>query len=96
MNPLEKSSLFWDINREELDPITHREFIVSRIFSFGNKEDVFWMKKTYTTEQLKDIFQKYEKNLDDKSRNYWFLFFRSHSVCIPKPLMNRQSTFSKR
>ncbi|QQS60960.1 MAG: hypothetical protein IPN70_03660 [Candidatus Moraniibacteriota bacterium] len=96
MNPLKKTSLFWDVNCQELDENIHGEFIVSRILSFGNEEDVSWMMKTYTKKQLEEIFQKYEKVLDEKSRNYWFIFFTVHGLCIPKLSITKQSAFSKR
>lgn len=43
---------FWDTNINTLDIIKNKQFIISRIFSFGNDTAVKWMLKTYTREDI--------------------------------------------
>lgn len=53
---------FWDVNIDKLDKKKNQNFIISRIFSFGNDQDVKWLLNIYTDEDI--IFTA------KKSRNF--------------------------
>lgn len=97
MNTLAKSSLFWDVDIHTLDKHLHSDFIVSRIFSFGDEDDVRWMTENYSPQYLKEVFERHSGNVDERSKNYWILFFQfHHSLCIAKLSTTQHSAFSKR
>ena len=58
METLRKKSLFWDIDPVSLSPESHWFFIIERILEFGDIDDLKWMKKNFTPEQVGHTAQK--------------------------------------
>jgi len=51
-------TLFWDVNREEIDAETHRRFIISRVLERGNLSDWAETKAHYTLPVIVDEAQQ--------------------------------------
>ncbi len=66
---LHKKSLFWDIEPGSLSPESHWFFIIERMLEFGDIEDLRWMKKTFTSEQIRYTVEK-SRNLTLRSRSF--------------------------
>ncbi len=46
-------TLFWDVNKSELDLTKHRRFIIERTMTHGTLSDWFLIKKIYGKELIK-------------------------------------------
>lgn len=66
--------LFWDAKKEEIDFYHHRSYIVSRIMDYGDTEDVKWMLKAYTPQQIVEVVKK-RRGLSRKSALFWSTYF---------------------
>jgi len=66
--------VLWDVDIEELDLKKHWSFVIERIMVYGNENDVQWMLKTFSKEQLIEVVKK-SRNLDRKTANFWALWF---------------------
>lgn len=62
METLQKKSLFWDIEPVSLSAESHWFFIIERILEFGDIDDLRWMKKNFTPEQIKRTVENVEKS----------------------------------
>jgi hypothetical protein len=93
MLTLEKVSLFWDVDHTTLDIEQHFRFIVERILSRGDVDDLKWALETYGQTRLKEVVVS-ARSLDPRSLNFWQLYFSlSPSVCIPKLSQRTPSAF---
>ncbi|MFH1866861.1 MAG: hypothetical protein ABIJ81_02135 [Patescibacteria group bacterium] len=64
--------LFWDIDRQKLNYITHRRFIIGRVLKFGNLKDWRQAKQLYGEGLLRKTLAKIP-DLDNKSQVFWSL-----------------------
>ncbi len=58
MESLKKQTLFWDVERDTLSPDEDWFFIVERILEFGDIEDLFWMRNTFSEDKIKETVKK--------------------------------------
>ena len=94
METLKKQQLFWDIDLKNLDSKTNRDFIIVRILQYGDRDDVIWAQKFYGKELLKKVFEKNAQKINEKSCNFWSLYFKlDSSLCIAKRLTQKRSAF---
>jgi hypothetical protein len=91
MKTIEKQSLFWDVNLDEIDEKKHRDFIVQRILMLGDVDDLKWATDAYGAEIIRDIFQKSYQKMDFKSRNFWCFYFN-----LEKEKCNQMQSTNKR
>ncbi|MDD2714840.1 MAG: hypothetical protein PHW04_02980 [Candidatus Wallbacteria bacterium] len=66
--------LFWDVAVESIVTGKHDFFIVERIITLGNPEQVNWMLKKFPVELLIEVLRK-SRNLDKKGANFWAVHF---------------------
>jgi hypothetical protein len=96
METLKKQHLFWDVNLKEIDLQKSRRFIIERILSRGDLEDLKWASDFYGKELIKNVLIN-NKSLDAKSQNFWCLYFNvDKSKCIHNQLIKKQSVFWRR
>jgi hypothetical protein len=79
--------LFWDAEPRSVDKRIHRSYIVRRIMDYGNMEDVKWMLRTYSTEEIIDVLKK-SRGLSPKSACFWSAYFnlaREEIACLNTP-----------
>ena len=50
--PIELKKYFWDTNFEKLDLKKNMKYIISRLFCEGDIEDIRWLKRNYTREEI--------------------------------------------
>lgn len=53
-----KKSLFWDVDRNRLSPEKDWFFIIERVLEFGDIDDLFWLKETFSEKKIKDTVKK--------------------------------------
>jgi hypothetical protein len=94
MKTLEKKDLFWDVG--DVDSQKHKKFIIERVLSFGDIDDVYWAMEFYGKDQLKKVVEKTRK-LDKKSANFWCHYFNINKEEWKKnQLVWTQSAFWRR
>ncbi len=69
MIPIELKKYFWDVIFEELDIKKNKQYIISRIYCYGDLKAIKWLKETYTTEDIKEVAKK-SRNLKPLVANY--------------------------
>ena len=67
--------LFWDVDKDRVDVKKHRFYIIKRIMDFGNVEEVRWMMKNYTPEDIIEVLRK-SRGISRKSAYFWSAYFR--------------------
>lgn len=67
--PQKMKHLFWSVNTEKLDQITHKDYIVNQVLQFGGLSDLSWLIKHYDRDELYIMVNK-NKNLSKMSVNF--------------------------
>lgn len=60
---------FWDVQFENLDIKSDKQYIISRLYSQGNLRAIKWLKKTYTFNDIQEV-AKHSRKLTPLSANY--------------------------
>ncbi len=60
---------FWDVNIESLDKEKHKQYIISRMFNFGDDEAIEWVKEEYTDEEIENVARN-SRNFTKKSAEF--------------------------
>jgi len=81
----QKKYLFWDTKTLDLE--LNKQFIIDRIFQFGQPEDYQWARSYYGDAAIKGALRK-SKTIDAKS----FVFWCQHFSINPQECLFRQST----
>lgn len=69
METLLKKNLFWDVDTEKLTSQDNWFFVIERILEFGDIDDLFWMKETFSRENIEDTVRK-SRILSKRTRSY--------------------------
>ena len=67
--PIELKKYFWDTEFEMLDKQKNKNYIISRIYCYGDLKDIKWIKENYTQEEIKEVAKK-SRNLKPIVANY--------------------------
>lgn len=70
--------IFWDLDAEKLDIKKNAHSIIERVLEWGDSEQVHWMMKTYSKEEIIERV-KASRQLSQKSANFWANYYK-----IPK------------
>ena len=84
--PRNVKKYFWEIDAKKLNPDKYPEYVIARILEYGDREDVAWMLKHYSRNQIIKILEN-SRNLSQKSANYWVEYFdlpRRKILCLQK------------
>jgi hypothetical protein len=60
--------LFWDVERDSLNPEKHTRWIIERVLEKGNYSDWLALKSNVTKERLEKEFNRLR--IDPKARNF--------------------------
>ena len=74
MIPQHVRPLFWDVNLEHFDPAAHARYTIERVLEHGDEDDVAWLLRVFTKEQIKDVLRT-DRRLSPRSANFWALVF---------------------
>lgn len=86
MNAL-SSHLFWDVNRQEIDPVKHAAWLTHRVLEYGRWADWRILVSEYGKPRLAEL-AKGLRNLSPKSLAFcsaWFELPQSAFRCSPNP-----------
>jgi|YelNatPaOPRAMG01_1025707.scaffolds.fasta_scaffold158766_2 hypothetical protein len=78
--------LFWDVNKDEVDPELHKSFIIRRIVNHGDMDDVRWMLNIYSKDEIIHVIKK-SKGISRKSAFFWATYFNIPTedvICLKK------------
>ena len=66
----------WSYDLSQLDLEKHKNIIIKNILDFGTVQATDWLKKNYTTEEIKKSIQNsYSSDWSKKSLNFWSLIY---------------------
>lgn len=69
--PQNLQGVLWSRSVDKLDIIKDKNYIIHQILSSGSWENVEWLFKTYTTNDIRESFEKYpEKDYTQQSYNF--------------------------
>ena len=87
--------LFWDVNKDTVDMKKHRPHVIRRIMDHGDIQDVKWMLKAYSSEEIVRVLKK-SRGLSRKSAYFWAAYFNVPRVeveCLKMPYQKRLRPF---
>jgi hypothetical protein len=93
--PLRIRRLFWDVDKDAVDLKLHRSYIIRRIIDYGNIEDVRWMLKAYSSDEIIDVVKK-SRGLSRRSAWFWVHYFQilpEEVECLKTSLIQKQERF---
>lgn len=68
--PEKMKPYFWDCNFEKLTIEEYPEFIIERVLSFGNFNDIKWLLKRINKEKFFRVALN-SRRLDNRTKNFW-------------------------
>jgi hypothetical protein len=74
METLNKKSIFWDVDPNQLNLTANSEFIISRVLNYGDIADYRWALKFYGPKKIRHSVEA-GKQLDNKSTVFWRQYF---------------------
>jgi Family of unknown function (DUF6922) len=81
--------LLWDVDREALDPVKHKKFIIERVLKYGTPKEVVWLLARYAEADIIAVI-KSSRNLDRKTATYWSVHYNipaDEIRCLQMPLI---------
>ena len=87
--------LFWDVNKETVDVDGHRAYIIPRIMDYGTTEDVKWMLRAYSPQEISEVLKK-RRGLSRKSACFWAAYFnipKEEIACLKSPYPKKPRPF---
>ena len=67
--PNELKKYFWDTEFKKLDIKKNMKYIISRLYCYGDMNEIKWLKSVYSEEDIKDV-AKSSRNLKPLVANY--------------------------
>lgn len=67
--PEELKKYFWDTEFNKLDIKEHKNYIISRLYCYGDLKAIRWVNKTYKKEEIKEVARN-SRNLKPIVANY--------------------------
>lgn len=67
--PNELKKYFWDTEFDKLDIKKNMKYIISRLYCYGDINEIKWLKSVYSDEEIKDV-AKNSRNLKPLVANY--------------------------
>ncbi|MEA1928389.1 MAG: hypothetical protein U9N73_09295 [Candidatus Auribacterota bacterium] len=77
---------FWDTEFEDIILGNRRVYVLRRILEYGDEKAVAWMRKNFTTAEMKNALSNY-RGYSQKSANYWALLLdmpREKILCLKR------------
>lgn len=72
--PAKFRTLFWDTGIDKIHIRRNAKYIIERILELGDIEAVEWLQRVYTGQTIIDVLSL-SRNITEKSRNFWMLWF---------------------
>jgi len=72
-----RQSLFWDVDPKKIDVEKNAQYVIERIFDFGNDKEVRWLWNFYDKTLLKNVVEK-SRCLMPETKALWTLMLKSN------------------
>jgi len=72
-----RRSLFWDADPRKIDPKKNAQYVIERIFDFGNDNEVRWLWNFYDKKLLKEVAEK-SRCLMPETKKLWALMLKNN------------------
>ncbi len=82
---------FWDVDVKRLNLSQKRQYVIERLFEYGDEKSLSWIKKNFETNFVKDVLKK-SKRLSIKTAHFFSLLFRippEEITCLQKDFQNK-------
>ena len=60
---------FWDVNIDTLDKEKHKQYIISRMFNFGDDIAINWVRNEYSDNEIEEVARN-SRNFTKKSAEF--------------------------
>lgn len=71
-----RQALFWDVDPKKIDVEKNAQYVIERIFDFGNDKEVRWLWGFYDKALLKNVAEK-SRCLRPRTKALWTLLLTS-------------------
>lgn len=68
-----RRSLFWDTTPSRIDPKKHARYIIERVLEFGRPDEIKWLFREYSKDQIKNVMNLPRVQLSPRSKAFWSL-----------------------
>ncbi len=75
MIPKDLTTLFWDTNLDNFEPVSHPDYTIGRILEFGDDRAYAWLKASFPEPEIVRVL-KSERRLTRRSANFWALIYQ--------------------
>ena len=69
-SPFNNQSLFWDTDPNKIDKEKNKEYIIARILESGTIDDIHWLRKNYTDEEISEVIIN-TGSISKKTATFW-------------------------
>jgi len=74
--PQKMKWLFWSYDINSLDFETDKDYIISQVLNYGDWDDVKWLFKIYSKEEIKEVVKNPQRGCwFEKNLKFWNLMF---------------------
>lgn len=71
-----RQSLFWDTNPAKINTKKNARYIIERILDFGELNEIVWMFKKYSKNEIKKVMDLPRSQVHSKSKALWKLILK--------------------
>ena len=71
-----RQTLFWDVDPKKIDTEKNSQYVIERIFDFGNDKEVKWLWNFYDKSLLKKVVGG-SRCLMPETKNLWMLMLKN-------------------
>ena len=71
-----RQALFWDVNPKTIDAKKNARYIIERILELGQPDDIAWMFKQYSKNDIKKVINLPRVQVSPKSKALWTLILK--------------------
>lgn len=71
-----RQALFWDVNPKNIDTEKNAQYVIERIFDFGNDKEVKWLWNFYDKSLLKKVAKK-SRCIRPRTKALWTLMLKN-------------------
>jgi hypothetical protein len=76
--PISIQRFFWDTDPRHIDLEENTNYVVSRIFEYGDFGAVRWVFKQYPQQRIANILQ-HSRQVTPRTREFWSCYLRHHA-----------------
>jgi len=71
-----RQALFWDVDPKKIDVEKNAQYVIERVFDFGNDKEVAWLWNFYDKSLLKKVVEK-SRCLRPRTKSLWTLMLKT-------------------